>query len=181
MMRTQPPDTVPDPGETLGHMFPNASSEGDELRLPLVPKVSLLSSIVDVVEAFGEAHAIPPQQIFLVNLEIDELITNYVRYSVCKVARPRMQLTLRVTGDKLVLVIFDTGPPFNPLTDAPEPDLSGDIDRRSMGGVGLHLVRSYCDRMEHELVGGCNRLTLEHRLQPPATGEPADARSEDPR
>ena len=168
-MRTQHPEAETEHRQLLEHRFPNVSSDGDELRIELAPKVSLLTSIAEMVEAFGEANSIPDQQIFLVNLEIDELITNYVRHSIRNVTRPRMQLTLRVHEDKLVLVILDTGPPFNPLT-APEPDLKKDLDDREMGGVGLHLVRSYCDRIHYELVDGYNRLTLEHKLQPGDAG-----------
>ena len=162
-MRTQRPEPGAERPKLLEHRFPEVSTDGDELRMDLAPRVSLLSSIAEMVEAFGDANAVPNQQVFLVNLEIDELITNYVRHSVHKVARPRIQLTLRVHGRKLALVVLDTGPPFNPLT-APEPDVSTGLDEREMGGVGLHLVRSYCDRIHYELVDGYNRLTLEHDL-----------------
>ncbi len=148
----------------LERRFPSASSANHELRIELAPKVSLLGSIVEMVEAFGEANGIPEQQIFLINLEIDELMTNYVRHSVRKVPQPRMELTVQEHDGKVILTVLDTGPPFNPLT-APPPDLSDDINQRRMGGMGLHLVRSYCDRMHYELVGGYNRLTLEHDLQ----------------
>ena len=75
-------------------------------------------------------------------------MTNYVRHSVRKVPQPRMELTVQEHDGKVILTVLDTGPPFNPLT-APPPDLSDDIDQRRMGGMGLHLVRSYCDRMHY--------------------------------
>ena len=150
---------------TLERKFPSTSNANDELRIELAPKVSLLSSIAEMVEAFGEENGIPDQQIFLINLEIDELITNYVRHSLLKVSQPRMELTVQEHEGKVILTVLDTGPPFNPLT-APPPDLSDDLDQRKMGGMGLHLVRSYCDRIHYELVDGYNRLTLEHDLQP---------------
>ena len=82
-----------------------------------------------------------------------------------KVRQPRIELTLQVVEDKLIVTLLDTGPPFNPL-EAPEPDLSDDLDKRQIGGLGLHLVRSYCDRMRHQVVDGYNRVTLEHDLPP---------------
>ena len=63
-----------------------------------------------------------------------------------------------------LLDTLHTGPPFN--MDAPAADLSNDIDTRQIGGLGLHLVKSYCDRMRHEVVDGYNRVTLEHDLPP---------------
>ena len=150
--------------QRLERRSPNASPEGDELRLELTRKVSLLGSIAEI-EAFGESNGIPDQQIFRVNLAVDELVTNYVLYSVHKVSQPRMELTLQVGDGKLTVTVVDTGPPFNPL-EAPEPDLSDDLDKRQIGGLGLHLVRSYCDRMRHQVVGEGNRVTLEHDLPP---------------
>jgi len=178
-MRTSHPDPAAEQGKLLEHRFPTVVSDGDELRLELAPKIPLLGSILEMVEAFGEANGVSPRQVFLVNLEIDELITNYVLHSLPKVARPRVQVTLRVHDDRLVLVILDTGLPFNPLEDAPEPDLGDDIDRRRLGGVGLHLVRSYCDNLHYELVDGCNRLTLEHRLHRAEAGAAAGDESEE--
>ena len=99
------------------------------------------------------------RKIFRVNLAVDELVTNYVLHSMHKVRQPRMELTLRIRKGKLIVTLLDTGPPFDPR-DAPEPDLSDDLDERQAGGLGLHLVRSYCDRMHHEIVDSYNRLTL---------------------
>ena len=159
-------------GQIPERKFANGSR--DELRVELTPKVSLLGSIAELIEAFGETNGIPDQQIFRVNLAVDELVTNYVLYSVHKVRDPRIELTLQVGEGKLIVTLLDTGPPFNPL-EAPEPDLSDDLDKQKIGGLGLHLVRSYCDRMRHQVVDGCNRVTLEHDLPPGTprvTGEP---------
>ena len=119
--------------------------------------------IAEMIEAFGESNGIPDQEIFRVNLAVDELVTNYVLYSVYKVRNPRIELTLQAGEGKLIVTLLDTGPPFNPL-EAPEPDLSDDLDKQKIGGLGLHLVRSYCDRMRHQVVDGYNRVTLEHDL-----------------
>ena len=135
----------------------------DEMHMELAPRLSAISSLIEVIEEFGENHNIPEAQIYFVNLEIDELMTNYVAYAYSKVRRPRMKVTLRAFADRLVLVIKDSGPPFNPL-EAPEADLSSDIDERRVGGVGLHLVRKYADRIDYRCVDEQNILSLEHKF-----------------
>ena len=147
----------------LRRTFPNAAQEGVELRIEAPPRLSLLASITEMIEAFGASNNVPEDKIFLVNLEVDELITNYVRHSVHKVRKPKVEVTLRVERDKIVLQVLDTGPPFNP-DDAPKPDLESDIEERAIGGLGLHLVRTYCDRMQHRVIKTFNCLTLEHDL-----------------
>ena len=148
----------------LERRFPHRSNKGDELRIEFTPRVSILGDITEMMESFGKSNGIPNQQIFMINLEIDELITNYVRHSLHKVDQPRIEVSVRAEASKVILTVLDTGPPFNPA-DAPPPDLSGDLDNRAVGGVGLHLVSSYCDRMRHEVVDGFNRVTIEHDLK----------------
>ena len=62
--------------------------------MELTPKVSLLGSVGEMIEVFEESNGIPDQQVFRVNLAVDELVTNYVLYSVHKVRQPRMELAV---------------------------------------------------------------------------------------
>ena len=144
----------------------------DEMHMELAPRLSAISSLIEVIEEFGENHNIPDAQIYFVNLEIDELMTNYMAYAYPKVRRPRMKVTLRAFSDKLVLVVKDSGPPFNPL-DAPEADLVSDIDERRLGGMGLHLIRKYADHIDYRCVDEQNILSLEHRFVEERKGEDA--------
>ena len=144
----------------------------DEMHMELAPRLSAIASLAEVIEEFGQNHNIPEAQIFFVNLEIDELMTNYVTHAYPKVRRPRMKVTLRAFPNRVVLVVEDSGPPFNPI-EAPEADLSSDIDERRMGGMGLHLVRKYADRMDYRCVDERNILSLEHNFGSDAKGESA--------
>lgn len=135
----------------------------DEMRTELRPRLSAISTLQEMIEEFGRTHDIPDSPIYCVNLEIDELMTNYMAYAFRKVERPRMEVILRSFADRLVLVIEDNGPPFNPL-EAGEPDLTSGIDERKVGGVGLYLVRKYPDRIDYRCTDERNILTLEHRF-----------------
>ena len=140
----------------------------DEMSMELSPRLSAINSLAEVIEEFGRNHKIPDAQIYFVNLEIDELMTNYVAYAFRKVQRPRMNVILRTFPGKLVLVVEDNGPPFNPL-ESGEPDLTSGIDERKIGGMGLHLVRKYPDHIDYRCIDDRNILTLEHKFD--AKGE----------
>jgi len=79
--------------------------------MELSPRLSAIASLAEMIEEFGSSHNIPDTPIFLVNLEIDELMTNYVTYSFRKVRRPRMEVTLRTFRDRLVLSSRTTARP----------------------------------------------------------------------
>lgn len=144
----------------------------DEMHMELAPRLSAISSLAEVIEEFGQNHNIPDAQIYFVNLEIDELMTNYVTHAYPRVRRPRMKITLRAFANKLVLMVEDSGPPFNPL-DVPEADLTPDVNKRPDGGMGLHLVRKYADRIDYRCIDEQNILSLEHRFENDAKGQDA--------
>lgn len=137
----------------------------EELCVSLSPRLSAVRGLAQMVEEFGDANKLPDQQIYMINLALDELITNTVSYGLRGVSRPRIEITLRVSETLLVLAMADNGRQFDP-TESPKPDLSSTVDDRPIGGLGLHLVKTFADRVSYEYVDGRNRLTLEHDLTP---------------
>ena len=137
-----------------------------ELRLALPVRLSALRDLSGKVEAFGETNRLPAQKVFVINLALDELITNAVTHgSFEHTSDPRIEIHLRVTEDVLVLTMEDNGAMFDPTRDT-EPDLESSLEVRTVGGLGLHLVKTFADRVAYEFAEGRNRLTLEHDLKP---------------
>jgi len=138
----------------------------DELRISLSPpRLSALHDVSRMVEAFGVANGLPESRVYMLNLALDELITNSVNYGFDGVADPRIEITLWASGRLLVLTIADNGRRFDP-TERARPDLSLPLEERPPGGLGLHLVRTFADRVTHQFTEGENRLTLEHNYAP---------------
>ena len=140
-------------------------SRKDELHIALSPRLSAVRGLSQMVEEFGDANNVPEPKIYMVNLALDELITNSVSYGFGGVAHPKIGITLRVSATKLVLEMEDNGTKFDPTQDT-NPDVSSSVEDRSVGGLGLHLVKSFADRVSYEFADGKNRLVLEHDLKP---------------
>ena len=111
------------------------------------------------IEDLAEQDGWPPDLLFKVNLALEELGLNIMDYGL---ERPEqeIEITLKADEDSLVIEIMDEGRPFDPLTDAPEPDLSLPIEDRRVGGLGIHLVRTMMDDMQYRREQGRNHLTL---------------------
>ncbi len=143
----------------------------DELRVSLSPpRLSALRNLSGMVEAFGVANRLPESEIYMLNLALDELVANAVNYGFEGVAEPRIEITLWVSGTLMVLTITDNGRPFDP-TELADPDVSSSLEERPVGGLGLHLVRSFADRVTYQHTEGRNRLTLEHNYTPAERAE----------
>ena len=124
-----------------------------------------LTVLAESVERFAEAEAFAGVVPFRLNLVLDELVTNCVSYALQDVQEPQLRLRLRRCGEALVAELEDNGPAFDPLTEAPTPDTSLDLEKRNIGGLGVYFVKQFAADAEYERVDGLNRITLRLNLE----------------
>lgn len=118
-----------------------------------------LDSILDAVEDFGEREDWSPAVLFKVKLAIEEMGLNVAKHGRIDKA-PDIKIVVTSEPDALRIDIEDDGRPFDPLTDAPEPDLISSIEERPIGGLGIHFVREMMDEMSYRREDGKNCLAL---------------------
>ena len=129
------------------------------LELSLVNDLREIGAAAEKVDAFCEAQGISMQVAYAVNLSIDEILTNTISYGYDDDAEHRIDLTFRVDGETLVVVIVDDGRPFDSSTER-EPDVDATIEERALGGLGLFLVQQMMDEMAYERRDDRNVITL---------------------
>lgn len=98
------------------------------------------------------------------NLAVEEWVANVINYAYPKGMRGHVEVTADVRDNVLTLVIKDHGVAFDPTKHA-EVDTDAELDERSVGGLGIHLVRSIMDTMSYErTVDGYNVVTLTKQI-----------------
>ena len=102
---------------------------------------------------------VDPSTTYDILLAVTELVTNTMIYGYQK--EPGfIEVEMYLVNDALTIHLRDHAAPFNP-TQIPTPDLSLPLERRSIGGVGIYLVRQLVDQLTHrELPQGGNEVTL---------------------
>ena len=119
-----------------------------------------IPQVIAFVEEQLETVACPLRAQMQIDVAVDELFSNISRYAY---APETGEATVRFAYDdmeKAVLITFiDSGVPFNPL-ERSAPDTHIPLERRSIGGLGIHLVRKTMDGMEYEYRDGKNILTI---------------------
>ncbi len=116
------------------------------------------------LEAFGVSAGLAPGSTWPFQLALDELLSNIVRHGGREAAGPpRVELSLRLVGPSLEMVVVDDAAPFNPL-ERPPPDVSRPLEAREPGGLGIALVRNLMDVVEYERTTDRNRLVLRRRV-----------------
>src|SRR2546428_1531037 len=93
-----------------------------QLSLVVVNQRSELARMSACVDQFGEECGLSAEDITNVNLALDELVSNVIKYGFQDSGEHQIHVTVRLEGDLLTISIVDDGQAFNPL-EAPAPDL----------------------------------------------------------
>ena len=130
-----------------------------------------LDAIVAFTEAFFAGAGIDPGLRPAVDLALEELFTNMVKYGGASRADVDIAMA-RIPGGVEVTLTDRDAPPFD-VTRAPDVDVTLPIDRRNPGGLGLHLVRRMLDSIEYDYAANTRQSRITFRktgAQPPASG-----------
>lgn len=142
---------------------------------------SELPRLRELAEALGQWCAntgVPDDAAFKLDLVIDELVSNIIKYGYKMRPDGRIEVRVRRAGNDLVLSLRDAGEPFE-RTAAPPPQIDTPIEERTVGGLGLHFVRTLASQWETQRIGRINETEVRFAgalLPPPDPKGGADAR-----
>ena len=132
---------------------------GSTLRLDITNRLDALNEAIERLDAFLEAESAPLKLAYVARLTLEELVTNTIKYGYDNPDEHRISVVLQL-GSPATMTIEDDGHPFNPLTDAPEPDLAASAEDRPIGGLGLHMVKSMTASLDYQREGHHNRFRV---------------------
>jgi anti-sigma regulatory factor (Ser/Thr protein kinase) len=127
--------------------------------LEIPNRLSELTIVVRWVAAVMEEWSIPERTAYAIDLVVNEAVTNIINYAFPDDGVHQITIALRNADDSIAIRFEDSGRPFNPLA-APAMEMSPDLEHASIGGRGIHLIKSYSDEQNYTYVSGTNRLRL---------------------
>ncbi len=126
-----------------------------------------LEPLFEFTGDFARTHRLDESVVFAMNLSIEELFTNMVKYGG---GDDTVFVALDVLGDDLMIELVHSGAhEFDPSA-APAVDPKRSLEEREPGGLGLQLVRSVMDHVAFAHVNGSARVTLTKHLGPRTGG-----------
>lgn len=120
--------------------------------------------LAEFVEEVCEKANIDMLTMMQLNLAIEEAVVNVMDYAYPEGVVGEIVVDAKVGNGVLQIVISDHGTPFDPTAKG-EVDTTLSAEERSIGGLGIHLIRSIMDEVGYERVGDNNVLTLTKRMQ----------------
>lgn len=113
---------------------------------------------------FARIQQFSDDVIYAIQLSIDELFVNIVSYGFQDDSHHIVEVKIKTIGDSVQVDLIDDGLAFNPLKDAPEPDLDAALEDRRVGGVGIHIVKALMNEVSYSRNGDKNHLRMIKKL-----------------
>ena len=145
----------------------------EELEIEIGNKLSELGRVHQTLTDFCRRHGLTAKVARDLNLALEEIITNIIIHGYTDDREHIISVHLNVRPGEVWVEVKDDGRPFNPL-EAPEADTTTPLEERSIGGLGIHLVRKVTDGLEYERVGDKNLFTLKKKTQGKRSSSPPD-------
>lgn len=122
-----------------------------------------LAGLFAFVEEFFAREGIDDRFRYPVDLAVEEIFTNMVKYHPEGTHAIRVRLSRE--GDRLEVALADRDVNAYDPTTAPVPDTSAPLDGRRPGGLGLHLVRQVVDRIDYAYADRTSTITFVKTLR----------------
>lgn len=122
-----------------------------------IPKITFL---LDKIMSWAGFNG---REILEVQLAVEEACNNIIRHGY-RGSEGDIRVAVDFVAGSLKVTIEDDAPQFDP-TYFDKPDFTADLEKRPVGGLGIHLIRSMVDEMKYELQDGKNRLILAKRAK----------------
>jgi serine/threonine-protein kinase RsbW len=122
------------------------------------------------IETLAAAQRFPEELSFDIQVCVEELFTNLVRYGGGlwsddpaamgeSQTTIRMSINLAVASDSVTVVLEDNGTPFD-VAAAPPKQVDRPLEAARPGGLGIQLIKKLSSDLAYDHVDGLNRTTL---------------------
>ena len=119
-----------------------------------------LQEVIDFATEELEARDCPMKISMQIELVIEEIFVNIASYAYHPETGPATFCIEFEENPHAVLMTFiDSGKPYNPLEQT-DPDTTLAIEERSVGGLGIFLVKKNVDEISYKYEGGKNILFM---------------------
>ena len=131
----------------------------ETLVLDVANDRSELERIANEATALGEREDWTAAILFKITLALEELVLNVMTHGYHE-GLQGITITLASDEESICIEIVDDGLPFDPLNDAPEPDLASSVGARHVGGLGVYLVLEMMNEVHYSRQSDKNCLTM---------------------
>ncbi|MCK5821263.1 MAG: ATP-binding protein [Bacteroidales bacterium] len=124
---------------------------------------SELNRLAEFIEGLAEEWSLNPEIILNINLAIEEAFVNVINYAYSDQSEHELFIRIHREMNAILIEIEDDGIPFNPL-EGIEPDMNLPIEDRTVGGLGIFLIKQLMTEVKYKRNLEKNTLLLRKEL-----------------
>ena len=128
-------------------------------ELKISPSLDKLDDATEFFENFLTEAGASVKTIMQVNVAVDEVLSNIIRYS----GAASVTLRCSCADGRAELCFSDDGCSYDPTAHS-DPDITLSAEEREIGGLGIFMVKKMMDCVTYERRDGLNVLTLVKQL-----------------
>lgn len=122
--------------------------------------INELLPLASKIEEIGEKLDLPHPLTLNINLAMEEVVSNIILYSYKDAPKDEeIVIDIEKRGKILKFVVSDSGPEFDP-TKNEAPDITLSAEERSIGGLGIFLVKQMMDEVHYQRANSHNILVM---------------------
>jgi serine phosphatase RsbU (regulator of sigma subunit)/anti-sigma regulatory factor (Ser/Thr protein kinase) len=139
--------------------FGTAKEMLEPVEIRVHNKLSEIDAANQTLTEYGRRHGLLESVLHDLNLALEEILTNIISYGYTDSGEHEIAVRFSIKAGEIRVEVEDDGQPFNPL-EAPEVDTTKPLEERTIGGLGVHLVRKLMDGLEYQRREGKNLLVM---------------------
>ncbi len=128
-------------------------------HIEMPAKIENMGNLIETVIDCARKNNIDEKNILRIELAIEEVLTNVIKYAYESEPGDVHVTCFFDKGNHFTIEIEDQGIPFDALS-IDEPDISGDISERKIGGLGIFLLKQTMSDVTYERKKESNILRL---------------------
>lgn len=133
-------------------------------ELTLEAKVANLQQVLDFVDENLTSMRCPMKILMQIDVAVEEIFVNVASYAYTpNTGSVTIRMDLQEKPRAVVITFIDSGIPYNPLAKE-DPDVSLSAEERSIGGLGIFMVKKTMDEVSYRRENGENILTIRKKL-----------------
>ncbi len=127
-------------------------------------KVECLAEVQAFVDEILESRDCPMKIQLMIDVAVEELFVNIASYAYPGgTGEAVIQVEVPEGSDEVKITFIDSGIPYDP-TVKEDPDITTPAAARSIGGLGIFMVKKSMDQMTYRREDGKNILTIEKKM-----------------
>ena len=132
------------------------------LTLPATPES--IAPATDFLNEILEGAGCSLRDQTKLDIALDELMSNVAQYAYAP-GTGDIALSVEILEDpkRVVLTLTDSGIPYDPLKKE-DPDVTLSAEQRSVGGLGIYIVKQSMDAITYDHKDGKNILSITKNL-----------------